>query len=114
MLFMFYEEMSKDLRGTIGKVADFLKVDLNDVQLDKLEDHLRIENFRENKSVNYDALKELGILVKGEQEYVRKGKTSGWRSYFDEELNRRADNWIEENLKDAAIEFPDFNSWSVQ
>lgn len=52
-------------------------------------------------------LKELGILVQGEQDYVRKGKTRDWRNYFDEDLNKRADQWIQENQKLVGVKFPD-------
>lgn len=97
----------QDLPEAIRKVSKFLEIDLTVEQLKELENHLKIENFRNNKSVNYDVLRELGILVQGEQDYVRKGKTKGWRDYFDEDLNRRADLWIRENQKRVGVKFPE-------
>lgn len=84
-----------------------MDIDLTSHQLEELENHLKIENFRNNKSVNYDVLKELGILVEGEEGYVRNGKTRGWRNYFDDDLNKRADLWIQENQKRVGITFPE-------
>lgn len=84
-----------------------MNIDLTSEQLQKLEEHLNIRNFRNNKSVNYDALKELGILVQGEQEYVRSGKTRNWQNYFDEDLTQRADVWIQENQKCIGVKFPE-------
>lgn len=84
-----------------------MDVDLTAEQLQKLENHLKIENFRSNKSVNYDVLKELEILVQGEQEFVRNGKTRNWKSYFDDDLNKRADLWIKENQSRVGIKFPE-------
>lgn len=88
-------------------MAGFLDTKLDEEELESLEDHLRIENFRKNSSVNYDILKELGILVQGEQGFVRNGKTDGWKEYFKGELNDRANKWIADNLKNTDIRFPE-------
>lgn len=76
-------------------------------ELDKLENHLKIDNFRNNKSVNFDVYKQIGILRGGEASFIRKGKTGDWRDYFTYELNARADKWIEENLKTTSLRFPE-------
>ncbi|KAJ8981898.1 hypothetical protein NQ317_007290 [Molorchus minor] len=93
MQFYFYEDINKDLRE----------------QYDVLENHLKIENFKNNKSVNSDLCKRLGIFAKEEQGFVRKGEIGGWKDYFDEKLNGKADQWIQENLKDTDIVFPIVN-----
>lgn len=69
-----------------------------------LEKHLNIENFKNNPAVNLKYLKELKVLK--EHNFVRSGKTGGWRDYFDDELNARADKWIQENIKGTNIKFP--------
>lgn len=74
--------------------------------MDTLENHLKIENFRNNKSVNFDVLKQLGILNNGEEGFVRKGENGGWKNDFTPELSKRADKWIEENLKNTDLRFP--------
>lgn len=94
------------MREGINKVSTFLNVKLDEDELDGLVDHLKIENFRKNKSVNYDVLEELGILKKGEQGFVRKGKIEGWREYFKGELNERADKWIQDHIEKIGIRFP--------
>ncbi|XP_018564737.1 estrogen sulfotransferase isoform X2 [Anoplophora glabripennis] len=106
LLFFFYENISKNLKGNIEKVSKFLGKSYSLEQYETLADHLDIDNFRKNKSVNYDILKNLGVLIKGEEAFVRKGKSGGWKDYFDEVLNARADRWIEENLKDTDLRFP--------
>lgn len=87
------------------KVSNFLGRQYTNEQYETLEQHLKIENFKYNTSVNGQYLKELKILR--EHNFVRVGKTGGWRNYFDEELNARADKWIQENIKDCDIEFPE-------
>ncbi|XP_028165270.1 uncharacterized protein LOC114356358 [Ostrinia furnacalis] len=106
MLFLFYEELSKDLPTAVRRVARFLNKNFSDEEVDKLCSHLSIENFKNNKSVNYDVMKELGILIPGEQAFIRKGKAGGWRDYFDEEMTQQAQQWIDDNLRGTDLRFP--------
>ncbi|XP_050559195.1 sulfotransferase 1C4 isoform X4 [Spodoptera frugiperda] len=108
MLFLFYEDLSKNLPAAIHRVADFLGKKLNDAQTAALCDHLSIENFKKNKAVNFEEFRAFGMLAKNE-EFVRKGKTGGWREYFDEEMTQQAEKWIEDNLKDTDLRFPSTN-----
>ncbi|KAJ8722512.1 hypothetical protein PYW07_003692 [Mythimna separata] len=105
MLFLVYEDLSKDLPASIRRVADFFGKQLNEEQMNRLCDHLSFESFKNNKSVNYEHLRELGILEKSES-MIRKGKTGGWRDYFDDEMAQQAEQWIEDNLRDTDLRFP--------
>ncbi|RZB41349.1 Sulfotransfer 1 domain containing protein, partial [Asbolus verrucosus] len=96
--------ISKDIKQTILEVADFLGKKITDEELDTLENHLKIDNFRKNKSVNNDHLKVLGLMKNLNNSFIRKGKVGGWRDYFSDNLNVEADIWIEENLKDTDLE----------
>ncbi|XP_061713624.1 luciferin sulfotransferase-like isoform X2 [Cydia pomonella] len=52
MLFIFYEDMNKDLPSSIKRVSDFLGKEVKNEQIAKLCEHLDIENFRKNESVH--------------------------------------------------------------
>ncbi|XP_063892327.1 sulfotransferase 1C4 [Helicoverpa armigera] len=106
MLFLFYEDMSKDLPSVIRHVASFLKKPCSEELVTRLSQHLSIDSFRGNKAVNYDVMDELGLLNPGEQPYIRKGKAGGWRDYFDDEMTQQAEKWIEDNLRDTDLRFP--------
>ncbi|KAG6448318.1 hypothetical protein O3G_MSEX005471 [Manduca sexta] len=106
LLFLFYEELSKDLPAAVRRVAEFFNKQYTEEELAQLCDHLSIESFKNNKSVNYDVMKELGILIPGEQSFIRKGKAGGWRDYFDEEMTKQAELWIADNLRDTDMRFP--------
>ncbi|KAL3273717.1 hypothetical protein HHI36_015147 [Cryptolaemus montrouzieri] len=96
----------KNLKDTIIKVQDFLGTNHSEKEIEILADHLHIDNFRNNSSVNFDILKNLGILIDGDGGFVRRGKSGDWKNYFDTDLNKKADEWIEENLKNTDFRFP--------
>ncbi|CAD0196949.1 unnamed protein product [Chrysodeixis includens] len=106
MLFFFYEELSKDLPKAVRRVAKFFDKQFTDEQVDRLCDHLSIDNFKNNKAVNYEVMKIVGIQSPGEQSFIRKGKAGGWRDYFDEEMTQQAERWIADNLRDTDLRFP--------
>ena len=62
----------QDLPASIRRVADFFGKQLNEEQMHRLCDHLSIENFKNNTSVNYEHMREIGGLAKGEK-FIRKG-----------------------------------------
>ncbi|CAK1545181.1 unnamed protein product [Leptosia nina] len=105
LLFLFYEDMQKDLPAVINRVADFLGKKYSDEQVAQLCEHLKVDSFKKNPSINNVQFKELG-LMKPNEEFVRKGKSGGWRDYFDEEMTAQAEKWMEENLRDTDLRFP--------
>jgi len=38
------------------------------------------------------------------------GKSGSWKEKFSPELNRRADKWIQENLKHTDLRFPQYDT----
>lgn len=82
--------------------------DLNDEQVVKLADYLSIENFRNNPAVNQHEIRELGILSPKEQSFVRNGKSSlkGWQKEYTSEIAAQVEQWIEKNLSDTTLRFP--------
>lgn len=105
VLFLFYENMIKDLPGTIKKVAEFLGKNYTEEEIDKLTDYLSIHNFKNNPAVNGKELIELKIQRPDEQGFVRRGKSGGNQEYTPE-LNKRAEKWIQENSKGMEFQFP--------
>lgn len=104
MHFMFFEDMKRDLRGEILKVATFLGKSLSDEQLEKLAEHLHFDNFQKNESVNNESGKKTGAMNE-DGHFIRKGKTGDWKNHFSPELNKRIDKWIETNLVGTDLTF---------
>ena len=63
----------QDLRGEIKRVANFLDRDLNNEQMMRLTEHLSIDHFKLNQSVNYENYKKIGKL-NTQGNFIRKGK----------------------------------------
>ncbi|CAH4037220.1 unnamed protein product [Pieris brassicae] len=105
LLFMFFEELKKDLPAMINRVSDFMGKKYSDEEVATLCEHLHVNNFKKNPSLNIEIFKELG-LTKPDLEFIRRGKAGGWRDYFDEEMIARTDKWMEENLRDTDLRFP--------
>ncbi|CAB3228658.1 unnamed protein product [Arctia plantaginis] len=109
MLFLFYEELITDLPTSIRRVADFLGKNLTSEETERLCNHLSVKNFKNNKSVNQEWLREHGMLESNEC-FIRKGKSGSWRDYFDEEMTEQAERWIKDNLRDTDLRFPNFKT----
>ncbi|SPP75763.1 sulfotransferase 1C4 [Drosophila guanche] len=106
VLYLCYEDMLRDLSGTVQSISTFLDCVPSAEDLDKLLDHLSIRNFRENKSVNMHEMASVGILNKNEAGFVRSGGedakngTHPQKEFVDNpKLLKSANEWIEQNVK---------------
>lgn len=95
----------QDLLSSIKKVSKFLEQVYRDEEFSKLLDYLDIKNFKKNPMVNFEELQECGVLLMNDV-FVRKGQSGNWKSTFTEDLEKEADEWIAENLKDTDLAFP--------
>ncbi|CAG4975650.1 unnamed protein product [Colias eurytheme] len=101
MMFLFYEEMQKDLRKVIDRVCTFLGKVYTDEQKNKLAEHLTFDNMKKHTLKTNDDDKD------SEMKFMRKGKSGNWVNYFNtEELRKEAEEYMKENLKKTDMQFP--------
>lgn len=97
---------------TILKIAAFLNKEVNDENLQRLVDHLKIDNFRNNAAVNLKAATEFGRTdpISNDSYFIRNGKVSGseWQKEYTPELIERAEKWFEKNLGQTTLKFPEY------
>jgi len=93
-----------DLPGILKTIGDFLDCAPNAEGIEKLINHLSIKNFRKNKSVNLDHLKDW--MNEGEAGFVRRGgegtdgKQHDQQEFLDNpNLLKIGNDWIRENNK---------------
>ncbi|KAF4528862.1 hypothetical protein B566_EDAN017128 [Ephemera danica] len=107
MKFLFYENLITDMKGAIRDLASHIGKKIEPEQIERLSQHLSIDSFRKNKSIN-DTSKVIdqlpGLENENEQAFIRHGKNHGWQEYFTSEMNVAADLWVQENYDSI----PDF------
>lgn len=91
----------------IKRIANFLNKSLTEEQIEKLTEHVSIKNFNQNKAINSEYLKDLGICYADKETgFVRQGKIDGWQTEFSSELRKEAEEWIQEHLNLTDFKFP--------
>ncbi|XP_073943691.1 sulfotransferase 1B1-like [Choristoneura fumiferana] len=110
LLFIFYEDMIKDLPGVVRRVSTFLGKKYSDEEIKKLCAHLDFNTFKNNESTHPSWIKSSPFVNPTSESFVRKGNSGGWRDYFDEDMIREADVWMAQGLADTDMRFPDIKS----
>ncbi|XP_063822183.1 sulfotransferase 1C4-like [Ostrinia nubilalis] len=107
LLFLFYEDMLKDLPKAVRQVAEFLGKTMTDEQVSRLCDRLKLDNFKKNPMLNFNVGgRDLGWITKKDRTFIRKGKSGDWREHFDEQMTAQAQRWIADNLRGTDLRFP--------
>ncbi|KAL8581930.1 hypothetical protein ACOMHN_010304 [Nucella lapillus] len=87
VLFVTYEDLHKDFRGTVRSIAAFLGKSMTESQLTELERHCSFRSMRSNDSVNYSWMR--GIWAEGH--FLRKGEIGDWKEHLSEETSAKFD-----------------------
>ncbi|XP_009863596.1 PREDICTED: sulfotransferase 6B1-like [Apaloderma vittatum] len=100
ILFLFYEDMKKDLPKIVKEISLFLglNVDENDIQ-----DICKKSSFSEMKSdtenVNSDPSHTVCALTSNRKLIFRKGTVGDWKNHFTPKQNRRFEEIFNEKMK---------------
>ncbi|KAF8785879.1 Sulfotransferase 1C4 like protein [Argiope bruennichi] len=105
ILILFYEDLQKDIHGNIRKIASFLNRNPTEKEINDIANHCSFDNMSQNPTVNYQHWDALGIRKSSEAKFMRKGQVGDWKNYFNAEMNRSMDLWIENNFKDVSVSF---------
>ncbi|CRL04054.1 CLUMA_CG017167, isoform A, partial [Clunio marinus] len=96
--FIFYEDMKNDMKNSLRNLGAFLGKPLNNENLDKLMDHLKIDNVRNNPAVNVSARKDPNMPVPGNFEFIRRGQVGG-NPEMTKEIEEKFDVFIDKKFK---------------
>lgn len=130
VLYLYYEKMKADHRGTITQIAKFLGNEYQDIVQDEtvLNNIVKYSSFEYMRETNNDSLVDM-FRPRGDEivkipkaieycfEYsaknrkghkdsfnmIRKGIVGDWRNCFSSDQNRRMDEKIEEKLKGTEL-----------
>ncbi|XP_039274807.1 sulfotransferase 6B1-like [Styela clava] len=95
-LVVVYEDMKRDFAGQIRRIAKFLEVELDDIDVERISDACSIGSMKKRAETE-----ETGILKMN----VRKGTVGGWKDQFTVAQSEIMDKIIEERLAGTGIKF---------
>ena len=107
ILFIWFEDMKKDLRSVIKKVCNFLDCSLTKEEMERLLNHLDFKNFKNNPAVNREDAKDFGFMRK-DGNFVRKGTVGSWKEEFKDhpEMEAEFNSWLDTKIDQSNVIFP--------
>ncbi|NXP96105.1 ST2B1 Sulfotransferase, partial [Passerina amoena] len=102
ILYVTYEELHQDLRGTAQRLSSFLGCPLAPGTLAALEQHCSFSAMRDNAMANYSLIP-AEIMDHSQGRFMRKGVVGDWRSHFSPEQNARFNRRYQEEMGDTEL-----------
>ncbi|KAF0298038.1 Sulfotransferase 1C4 [Amphibalanus amphitrite] len=103
MLFLFYEDMKRDMPGTLRRVATFLGKTLTTEQVEKLCHHLDFKHMKNNEHANSLMYQKAGILDM--PSFIREGQVGKGRQHFSSDMDRRLNEWIRLSVAGTGLSY---------
>ncbi|XP_070558506.1 sulfotransferase 1C4-like [Ptychodera flava] len=99
VLFLFFEDMKNDLKGSVRKISNFLDKPLDENTLDEITRRSTFDVMKENKNVNFR------VSFREKAELLRMGKVGTWRSRLTPEESQAIDETFNARLAEIGLEF---------
>ena len=100
ILFLKYEDMKKDHRGAVKKIAEFMGYNMKEVVIDAIMEKSTFQSMKENPAMNVEKLQKPDA-----PSFFRKGIVGDWRSHFTPEQNAEFDAVYAEKMKGSGLDF---------
>ncbi|XP_070555624.1 sulfotransferase 1C4-like [Ptychodera flava] len=101
VLYLKYEDLSKDPKAEIQNIAEFIGKDLTPEDIDNIAHHCSFDIMK--KAFQDDSfMKAMGWR---ENPFVRRGKVGGWKETLTVAQNEMMDKYCEQWLKGTGLEF---------
>ena len=95
----------------LDRVCGFLGVSYSPEDKSRLLEELSMARMKTNEAVNdTEVMVRLGQFKADEGSFIRKGKSGGWKDYFDEDMLRKMEAWKLKNCRE--LEVPVEKLWS--
>ena len=102
VLFLKYEDMKKDLAGTIKSIATFLGYEISLDTVQKITEMSTFESMKAQSSFNFPGkytLHPIGAPL------LRKGHVGDWKTFFTQEQSDYFDAEYAKRMKDTGLQF---------
>ncbi|KAM7340629.1 amine sulfotransferase-like [Alexandromys fortis] len=105
IMFLSYEDMKKDLRGSVLKICSFLEKELSEEDVDAVVRQSTFQNMKSDPRANYGNIinKEIGTRNNGY--FLRKGTIGDWKHHLTVKQNERFDMIFKKNMKNFPLKF---------
>ncbi|XP_048119617.1 sulfotransferase family 5A, member 1 [Alosa alosa] len=100
--FITYEEMLKDLRGSLQRVSSFLQCPLQEEEINRAQEQCSFSTMKDNDMVNYKLVTQ-DIMDHSRGKFMRKGKSGDWRNTFHEYQSRDFDAVYEAQMQESHL-----------
>uniref|UniRef100_A0A8D2DBB5 Sulfotransferase n=1 Tax=Sciurus vulgaris TaxID=55149 RepID=A0A8D2DBB5_SCIVU len=104
VLFLFYEDIKKDPKHEIQKVAQFMGKNLDETVLDKIVQETSFEKMKENPMTNRSTVPK-SILDQSISPFMRKGTVGDWKNHFTVAQNEKFDEIYRKKMEGITINF---------
>ena len=104
VLFLRFEDMKKDLPGTVNTIADFMGYNLNPEVIDSIAEQCTFRSMKANNASNFSWTPE-HVRSSKETLFMRKGAISDWKNHFTPEQSLLFDTVYSERMKGTGLDF---------
>ncbi|XP_057619316.1 amine sulfotransferase-like [Chionomys nivalis] len=106
IMFLSYEDMKKDLRGSVLKICSFLEKELSDKDVDAVVRKATFQNMKSDPRANYDDVIKKNIWTSNDKgTFFRKGTIGDWKHHLTVDQNERFDRIFNRNMKNIPLKF---------
>ncbi|XP_075183537.1 sulfotransferase 2B1-like [Anomaloglossus baeobatrachus] len=100
-----YEDMQKDLRGTVIKICKFLGKELDDTALDSVVKHSSFKTMQENNMSNFTQVPDT-LMDQKRCKFIRNGICGDWKNHFTVAQAEYFDKIYNERMLGCSVKFP--------
>ncbi|XP_029138966.1 sulfotransferase family cytosolic 2B member 1 [Protobothrops mucrosquamatus] len=104
-LLLVYDDLLKDLRGSVLRICEFLGKNLDPAAVDSVVENASFGVMKSNKMVNYTIVPE-EVMDQKISTFLRKGVSGDWKTHFTEEQSVAFHQLYQENMSGLETNFP--------
>ena len=97
VLFVWYEDLQRDLPRAIHTVANFLGKPMTEEQVQRIKEHTGFESMKKNESI-------CPAPFAPREMFFRKGEVGDWKNYFSQAQSEYVDTLVRERLTPLGLE----------